>query len=205
MAAERTTRRERWNARYAAEELVWGAAPNRFLEDEFGEVPARGRALDLACGEGRNAIWLATRGWEVTAVDYSDVAIERARELAASRGVGVEWVCADASRWEPDARSFQLVVVLYLQVPAEERRRVLERAASALAPGGVLLMIGHALRNLAEGVGGPRDSAVLWDPDEVSAELTTLGLRIERAEHLSRPVETPEGEAEALDVLIRAS
>jgi 2-polyprenyl-3-methyl-5-hydroxy-6-metoxy-1,4-benzoquinol methylase len=202
---ERVSKRGAWNARYSAAELVWGADPNRFLAAELGDAAPEGRALDLACGEGRNAIWLAARGWQVTAVDYSDVAIERARGLAAREGVDVEWVCADVTRWTPEAQAYRLVVILYLHVPGDERRRVFERAASALAPGGSLLVIGHARRNLAEGAGGPQDPDLLLEPEEVAAELGALGLRVERAEHLQRPFETEEGEVEAIDALLRAS
>ena len=86
--------RDDWNARYAQKELLWTAAPNRrFAEEVAGLAP--GRALDLACGEGRNAVWLAERGWEVTGVDFSDVALAKAAELATSRGVEVDWVVAD--------------------------------------------------------------------------------------------------------------
>jgi SAM-dependent methyltransferase len=210
MTGERVTKRDAWNARYSAAELVWGAAPNRFLEAELGDLPPGGRALDLACGQGRNAIWLAARGWEVTAVDYSDAAIDRARRLAASERVEVEWICADVTGYEPAAGAFRLVVILYLQIPGEERRRVLEHAASALAPGGRLLVIGHARRNLTQGTGGPRDPDLLLDPEEVAAEIAELGLRVERAEHLRRPVEipetsgAPEGAAEAIDALLSA-
>jgi SAM-dependent methyltransferase len=204
MTGGRASKRDAWNARYSAAELVWGAAPNRFLEAELGEVPPQGRALDLACGEGRNAIWLASRGWGVTAVDYSDVAIERARGLAANEGVEVEWVCADVTRYAPEARAFQLVVSLYLHVPGDERRRVFEHAAAALTPGGTLLVIGHARRNLAEGAGGPQDPDLLLEPEQAAAELSALGLRVERAEHLRRPFETDEGEVDAIDALLRA-
>ncbi len=198
------SKREAWNARYSAAELVWGADPNRFLEAELGDVPPEGRVLDLACGEGRNAIWLAARGWQVTGVDYSDVAIERARGLAAREGVEVEWVCEDLTHWTPEARDFQLVVILYLQVPGEDRRRILERAASALAPEGALLIIGHARRNLAEGTGGPQDPDLLLEPEEVASELEAVGLRVERAEHLRRPVETDAGPVDAIDALLYA-
>jgi SAM-dependent methyltransferase len=198
------SKRDAWNARYSASELVWGADPNRFLEAELGDVPPEGRALDLACGEGRNAIWLAARGWQVTAVDYSEVAIERAQGLAAREGIAVEWFCEDLTRWTPEARAFQLVVILYLQVPGEDRRRILERAASALAPGGALLIIGHARRNLAEGTGGPQDPDLLLEPKEVAAELEAVGLRVQRAEHLRRPVEADAGEVDAIDALLYA-
>ena len=93
----RTMDRAAWDARYSEKDLVWGAEPNRFVETELGGREPGGRALDLACGEGRNSIWLAKRGWEVTAVDFSVVAVERGRKLAAQQGVEVEWVAADAT------------------------------------------------------------------------------------------------------------
>ncbi len=196
--------REDWNQRYAAEELVWGAEPNRFVEEEFRAVSPRGRALDIACGEGRNAIWLAKRGWVVTAVDYSAIALERARRLAAEQVVEVEWIEADVTTFKPPAGAFQLVVIAYLQLPTEERRRVLAHAASALESGGTLFMIGHARLNLTDGVGGPRHPDVLWDPADIDRELRALGLTIQRVEHVRRPVETPDGFKEAIDTLARA-
>ena len=193
-----------WNTRYAAADLVWGAAPNRFVVAELaGETP-KGRALDLACGEGRNAIWLAEQGWTVTAVDFSDVAIERARKLAERRGIDVEWLCADLTAYEPPVGAFQLVLIAYLQLPGAELRTVLARASAALAPAGELLMIGHARRNLTEGVGGPRDPAVLWTPDEIDAALRSSGASVKRCEHVQRSVDTPDGPREAIDVLVRA-
>jgi len=120
-----------WNDRYAAQELLWGAEPNRFLVEELREVAPRGRALDLACGEGRNAIWLAKLGWVVTAVDYSQVAIERARRLAAEQHVDIEWILADVTSFAPAASEFQLVVIAYLHLPETSRRTVLAHAASA--------------------------------------------------------------------------
>lgn len=196
--------RSDWNFRYAATDLVWGADPNRFVVAELEGRTPRGRALDLACGEGRNAIWLAEQGWAVTAVDFSDVAIERARKLAERRGVDVEWLREDLASYQPPTGAFQLVLIAYLQLPGGELRRVLARAAAALAPAGELMMIGHARRNLSEGFGGPRDPAVLWTPDEVDGALRALGLSVQRCEHVQRPVRTPEEPREAVDVLARA-
>jgi 2-polyprenyl-3-methyl-5-hydroxy-6-metoxy-1,4-benzoquinol methylase len=196
--------RDEWNARYAAQDLLWGAEPNRFVAAELGGLAPRGRALDVACGEGRNAIWLARLGWRVTAVDYSAVAIGRARRLAAQHGVDVEWIEADVTAFVPEPGAFHLVVVAYLHLPGAERRQVLAHAAAALAPGGTLLMIGHARRNLAEGVGGPQRPEVLWDADEVRREVEALGLRVARAEDVLRPVETPQGVRNAVDALVRA-
>lgn len=191
--------REDWNRRYASVENLWAAKPNRFLVAEVGELPP-GRALDLACGEGQNAIWLASLGWTVCGVDYSDVAIEKARSRAAREGLAVDFLCADLVTYEPDAESFDLVLVLYLHIPSGERRSVLEKAAAAVAPGGTFLMIGHDRTNLTDGVGGPTDPDILFTPEEVAAELP--GLEIERATTLLRDVRGEE--RDAIDNLVRA-
>jgi SAM-dependent methyltransferase len=193
--------REGWNRKHGEAGLLFGAEPNRFLVAEVGDLPP-GRALDLACGSGRNAVWLAARGWRVTGVDFSDVALTQARALAAEHGVEVDWVHGDLREWQPAERLFELVVVLYLQVPAHERRAVLARAAAAVAPGGTLLVVGHDLENLEGGHGGPQDPRVLFTPDEVAGELP--GLEIEKAERVLRPVETEDGEVQAIDALVRA-
>jgi SAM-dependent methyltransferase len=192
-------KRSDWNERYEATELLWSAGPNRFLVAETEELAA-GRALDLACGEGRNAIWLAERGWQVTAVDYADVALARAARIAAARNVAVELVHADLLDWEPDAGAFDLVCVLYLQLPADERRRVLAGAAKAVAIGGTFLLVGHDLTNLADGHGGPSDPAMLLTPEEVRSELP--GLTVEKAERVHRDVEG--APRPAIDTLVRA-
>ena len=137
--------REDWDRRYAEPELPWSASPNRFLVAEAEDIPP-GRALDLACGEGRNALWLAELGWRVTAVDFSSVAIEKARARAVREGLEEDFICADLLDYEPESGAFELVLVLHLQLPAEERRRVLSRAAGALAPGGTFLLVGGTTR-----------------------------------------------------------
>ena len=190
--------REDWNRRHGEAGPLFGVDPNRFLVAEVDGL-APGRALDLACGAGRNAVWLAERGWTVTGVDFSDAALENARRLSAERGVEVEWVQADVRDWTPPAAAYDLVAILYLQIPADERRVVHGRAAAAVAPAGTLLVVGHDRENLVSGTGGPRDTGVLLDSEEVAAELD--GLVIERAERVLRPVE---GERDAIDTLVRA-
>ncbi len=193
--------REDWNARYATKELVWTAEPNRLFASEV-EGLEPGRALDVACGEGRNAIWLAERGWTVTGVDFSDVALEKAERLAASRDVRVEWVLGDVVEQAQEPRSFDLVAVLYLQLPRDELARALHSAAAAVAAGGTLIVLGHDVRNLAEGHGGPKDPSVLYTPADVVAELGDLA--VERAEMVRREVELDDGAAVALDAFVRA-
>jgi SAM-dependent methyltransferase len=195
--------REVWNRRYAGGELVWTSEPNRFLVAEAATLPA-GRALDLACGEGRNAVWLAERGWRVTGVDFSEVGLEKARALANARGVQAEWVVADLLRYTPEPRAYDLVLVFYLQVPAAERRGIVLAAADAVAPGGLFLLVAHDRSNLGRGYGGPQDPTVLYTAGDVGADLDESGLQIERAETVRRAVATPNGERIALDALVRA-
>jgi SAM-dependent methyltransferase len=192
-------RREDWDRRYAEVENLWAAKPNRFLVAEVSDLPP-GRALDLASGEGQNAIWLAGLGWRVTGVDYSEVAIAKARARAERDDASVEFVCADLVSYEPQPESFDLVLLLYLHIPTEERRVVLERAAGALAPGGTFLLIGHDRKNMTDGVGGPSDPAILYTPDEIAGKLP--GLEIEKAERVLRDVRGEE--RNAIDALVRA-
>jgi SAM-dependent methyltransferase len=189
-----------WDARYGERGLLWTAEPNRFLVSEL-EGMAPGRALDLACGEGRNAVWLATTGWTVTGVDFSPVGVDKARRLADQLGVNVELVVADLAEWEASA-SYDLVLVLYLQVGPDARRRALAAASRALAPGGTLLVIGHALRNLTDGYGGPPTADVLYAPDDIVADLGSL--TVEKADEVLRPVDVDGVTHTAIDVLVRA-
>ena len=111
-----------WDERYAGPELVWGAGPNCFVTEELAALEP-GRALDLGTGEGRNAIWLAARGWQVTGVDFSAVGLARAAELARQRGVDVGWVKADLLSYQPSPAGYDLVLIAYIQLPADELAR----------------------------------------------------------------------------------
>ncbi|MGH3441359.1 MAG: class I SAM-dependent methyltransferase [Nitriliruptorales bacterium] len=191
-----------WDLRYREHELVWSVEPNRFLVEEVGDL-APGRALDLACGEGRNAIWLAERGWEVTAVDFSQVAIDKARRLAAARSADVDWVRADVTAWAPDdPAAFDLVAVLYLHLPPTQRRDLFARLAGWVVGGGTVLVVGHDRENIEHGYGGPPYPEILLTPD-MAAELD--GLDILKAGRVDRPVETEDGTAVAIDTLLRAT
>jgi SAM-dependent methyltransferase len=195
---------QQWDERYAGAEFQWTTRPNQFVAAELAGLPP-GRALDLAAGEGRNAVWLAERGWRVTAVDFSRVGLEKGRTLSAARGIDdarVAWIVTDLRDYEPEPGAFDLVLIAYFQVIAELRASVLARAAAALVPGGTLLVVGHDLTNLAEGVGGPQDPDVLYTPEAVSAELP--GLRLVRAARVHRTVERDGGPSTAIDTLVRA-
>ena len=172
-----------WDARYAAADQVWSVEPNQFVASELGDLPP-GAAVDLACGEGRNAIWLAERGWTVTGIDFSEVAVERARRIAGDRQV--TWVVGDALTVE--VPRVDLAVLAYLQMPEEQRRTAVRRAFAALEPGGTLFVVAHDSTNLTEGTGGPQDPTVLYTAEDVLADLEGEPSTVVRAERVGRRV-----------------
>ena len=200
-----------WDERYAGSDLVWSAGPNQWVEAAAGHLRP-GRALDVAAGEGRNAIWLAERGWDVVATDFSPVAVDRMRALAARRlGDDVGRLTArvsDATHAHPEQHAaFDLVIVSYLQLVPGERSLALAEAARAVAPGGVLVVTAHDSRNLAEGYGGPQHPDVLYGPEDVVADIGASGLVAQRAETVVREVRVAgDGGSThyALDVLVTA-
>jgi SAM-dependent methyltransferase len=193
-----------WDSRYRGSELVWGARPNVWVEREIASL-SPGRAVDLACGEGRNSVWLAARGWQVTGVDFSAAALDKARTLAAGHRppAVIDWQCADVTTYRA-AGAFDLAMLVYAQLPPEPRRAALRSAWDALVPDGMLLVIGHHSDNLALGVGGPQDLTVLYSETEVVADLRAIdgSATVEIAERATRAVAG--SDRPALDVLVRA-
>jgi SAM-dependent methyltransferase len=184
-----------WDQRYRGTDLVWSGSANVFVRELVGPM-APGRALDIAAGEGRNAVWLAEQGWRVTAADFSPVAVERTREIARTRlGEGadaVRAVVADATEpapADPSGAGYDLVLFSYLQVPRESWRRALAHGVEAAAPGGSVLVVAHAVRNLDEGTGGPQDPSVLHDPEDILASAADLPVEVVSARLRHRDVE----------------
>lgn len=199
-------KRARWNQRYASAELVWSADPNALLAAELTGLPP-GSALDAACGEGRNALWLAEQGWQVTAMDFSDVAIGKGQAIAERRGLSLDWRVADLARDPLPAATFDLVVVLYLHTDPAERALWLPRLAAAVAPGGTFFYLGHDPENVEHGVGGPQDLDLLPNADEIVAALP--GFQVLTAGIHRRPVDADPGHGRelagvALDTYVRA-
>jgi SAM-dependent methyltransferase len=163
-----------------------GTGPNPTLVLGTSDL-ARGTALELAAGSGTNAVWLAGQGWRTTAVDWSPVGLANGRAKADAAGVSVEWLERSLFDWTPPARSFDLVVIVYLHVPPDERRPIYAGAAAAVAPGGRLLVVGHDRLNATEGEGGP-DPDRLFTADEIAADLLAAdqSLEVERAEVVRR-------------------
>lgn len=197
-----TAGEDAWDARYAAAAeqagTVWSAGPNATVAAILADAEP-GTAVDLGCGEGRNAVWLAARGWTVTAVDFSAVGLESGRRRAAAVGVDVDWVRADVTEWAVPS-GIDLVLLAYLQLPAARLVPVVRRAAASLAPGGVLVVVGHDRDNLVRGVGGPQDAELLHTVADLRAGAE--GLTIVRCEQLERPVEG--ADRPAIDTLLVA-
>ena len=198
-----------WDERYRGSDLVWSATPNVFVEEIAGAL-APGEALDVAAGEGRNAVWLAERGWRVTAADFSAVAVGRTRDIAdrrlGDRADRLRAVVADATAPAPPAvaaAGYDLVLFSYLQLPRESWGRALAAGAPAAAPGGAVLVIAHARRNLEEGTGGPQDPDVLHDPEDVATAAAELPVEVVSAELRRREVEGAERPALDTVVLLR--
>ncbi|MEV0333934.1 class I SAM-dependent methyltransferase [Nocardia sp. NPDC050717] len=212
-----------WDARYAQSELVWGAPPNSTVveyvygldrrvplvaDEPGGTPPPLPRALDLACGEGRHALWLATHGWQVDAVDFSQVGIDKGRTVAArlSRSVRsrVDWRCADITDLPAAGITgpYELILMVFVHLPAEQRGALLRELAAMVSPGGMLLVLGHDTRNITDGYGGPQDPAILFTPEDIRAELGEAGahLTVRVADMVLRPTEG----ADAIDALVVA-
>ena len=185
-------RAEDWDERYA-EKQQWSSEPNRLIDDLLADLPP-GDAVDLAAGEGRHALWLAGRGWRVTAVDFSGVGLDRGRAQPGSDAV--TWVVDDVRTWTAPDASLDLVLVAYLHLPQDETLPLFVRAVDWLRPGGRLLVLGHDVENLTAGVGGPPDPEILHSVERLAPVAALLD--VDRLEQVRR--ETPAGAA--LDTLL---
>jgi SAM-dependent methyltransferase len=181
-----------WDERYS-ERQQWSSEPNALVAELLEPLPP-GDAVDLAAGEGRHALWLAGRGWRVTAVDFSGVGLERGRGQAGADRV--TWAQADVTRWSAEPESLDLVLVAYLHLPEADTIAMLTRAVGWLRPGGRLLVLGHDVENIDAGVGGPQDPAILHSVDRLAPVAALLD--VDRLEQVRR--KTPAGTA--LDTLL---
>ncbi|WP_137723920.1 class I SAM-dependent methyltransferase [Prescottella subtropica] len=193
-----------WDERYSQADMVWGTPPNPVVVEFVTSLPA-GRALDLACGEGRHALWLATRGWRTTGVDFSAVAIDKARKIAAPSPRAVrerlDYVVDDITTTAvlDEPSGFDLILLIFVHPAPAERTALVRRVIDALKPEGILMILGHDAINATDGVGGPPDHEILYTPDDLISDLNGR-LDVTVAERRFR--ETPDGTA--IDALLVA-
>lgn len=180
-----------WEQRYRGTTAVWSGRPNHWLVAETAGLRP-GTALDAGSGEGGDALWLAGRGWQVTAVDFAGAALERSAEAARGAGLAdrVSWVQADLRTWTPPG-SYDLVSVQFLHPAAEVRAAVLGRLADAVAPGGTLLVVGHDVAGVD---GGRHESGTYPGAAELAADLDPAGWEIAAAGSRQRPATGHEAE-----------
>jgi SAM-dependent methyltransferase len=162
-----------WDERYRCEEYVYGTEPNDFLRAQAHRLP-RGRILCLAEGEGRNAVYLAGLGHQVTAVDASRVGLAKARRLAAARGVRIETVAADLAGYAPGRAAWDGIVSIFCHLPPAVRARLHAALADALRPGGWLILEAYTPAQVGRGTGGPPDPALTMDLETLREELGAL-------------------------------
>lgn len=197
--------RDYWEDRYHGYAGVHGHGPSPQLAAETEQLTP-GAALDAGCGEGANAVWLAARGWRVTAVDIAEAALERARERATAEGAEVaeriDWVRADLTAWVPDAGRYELVTAHYVH-PATSQDALFERLAAAVAPGGTLLVVDHAP---SEGH-GPHDPAAgtHFSAEHTAGRLDPASWDVIVAEQRTRSAAGPGGDDMVVhDTVLRA-
>lgn len=146
----------RWNERFSASGYLFGTAPNRFLVAQKHRLQPGQRALAVADGEGRNGVWLAEQGLAVTSVDFSPVALAKARALAQRAGVAIETVEADLGAWQWPSETYDVVVAIFIQfAPPPMRAAMFAGMAAALKPGGLLILEGYRPKQVEYGTGGP--------------------------------------------------
>jgi cyclopropane fatty-acyl-phospholipid synthase-like methyltransferase len=177
-----------WEGRYRETTAVWSGRPNGQLVAEAADLPP-GTALDAGSGEGSDALWLARRGWRVTAVDFATTALARGARAASAAGVAdrISWVHADLRTWAPPEGAFDLVSAQFLHLSTESRPAVFARLAAAVAPGGTLLVVGHDVSDLHTGAHRPHAPEVFFTADELAASLDPASWTVAAADTRHRP------------------
>jgi len=152
-----------WNARYATDDYIFGTAPNVFLSSQKDLIRPGMRALAIADGEGRNGVWLAEQGASVHAIEVSPLALDKARKLAAARGVTLQFEQADVLDWNWPEAAYDLVAAIFIQfVPPPERDRIIAGIRRTLKPGGTLILQGYTPRQIEFATGGPSNPDNLY-------------------------------------------
>lgn len=199
--------RDFWEERYSSAPALWSGRANQRLVEQVGDLPP-GTALDVACGEGGDALWLATQGWVVTAVDISSVALGRAREHAETAGpeiaARITWEQADLLSWSPRGQ-VDLVSAHYLHLPPGPAVEVQARLAAAVRPGGTLLLVGHDRSDLETTVRRPHAPDLYADPAQIAARLDPADWDIVVAGAQERPATDAEGRTVTVrDAVVKA-
>lgn len=165
--------KEQWEQRYGADEYFYGVDPNDFLRDNARQIPA-GQVLCLADGEGRNSVFIATQGYDVSSVDLADAGVAKAKLLAGSMGVDVDAQVGDLAIFDLGTNKWQGIVSIFAHMPPDIRRDLHRRAVDALAPGGVFVLEAYTIDQIGRGTGGPQVPELLMSAEVLREEFATL-------------------------------
>lgn len=165
-----------WDNRYAEQGFAYGTEPNAFLKSQASLFKAGQNALLVCDGEGRNGVWLAEQGVEVTSVDYSQVGIDKAQTLAEDRGVKIHTICADIYSWDWPVAEFDYVILIYAHFREADRERVHQSALKALKPGGRLILEAYTKQQVNYASGGPQDPAMLYSREMIEQDFARAGI-----------------------------
>lgn len=194
-----------WDLRYRESERIWSGAPNPQLVAEAATLTP-GTALDAGCGEGADALWLAERGWRVTAVDFAESALDKGEAAANRQGLAdrITWLCEDLTTWLSD-QEFDLVSVQFLHLEPSLRDQGIRNLAELVAPGGSLLVVGHHRRDLKTHTGHERHADMLFNPEDIEELLEPDEWRFEVCEARERVVTDGDGKPFTyIDTVVRA-
>jgi 2-polyprenyl-3-methyl-5-hydroxy-6-metoxy-1,4-benzoquinol methylase len=195
--------REFWDERYGSADRIWSGRPNAQLVTQVADLPP-GDALDVGCGEGADALWLASRGWRVTAVDVSAVALDRAARAAAAEGLQsmITWEQRDMLSWDPGPARFDLVSAQFMHLPGPAQVSMHARLAAAVRPGGTLLVVGHLHDEMHAHIGPAHR---FRSAEEIASTLDAAAWQVLVATAIERPGTGPDGEPATLtDSVLRA-
>ena len=175
-----------WNEKYSDPRFIYGTEPNDFLKQSVHHLKPSGKILCIAEGEGRNAVWLAELGFKVTAVDASEVGLNKGQTLAKSKGVKIDWIHADLQHYNPGKQAWDGVVAIFAHLPPELRSQVHADCVESLKAGGVLLLEAYTPEQLRFRTGGPSNPDWLMTPEMLEQELR--GLTFERLQKVERQI-----------------
>ena len=192
-----------WDQRYASDDYAYGIEPNDFLVEMIDKLPP-GKVLCLGEGEGRNAVWLAEQGYHVTAVDASEVGLQKARKLAEKRGVDINTVHADLADFEIEPQHWDVIVSIFCHLPPELRRKVHQKCVLGLRRDGVMLLEAYTPAQLEHKTGGPPSAVMMMDKDTISTELDGLEfLHLQECEREIHEGEFHNGTGDVVQALAR--
>ncbi len=165
-----------WNERYSEDGLAYGESPNVFLTEVTEHIPAGGHVLVVGDGEGRNGVWLAQQGFDVTCVDYSPVAIEKTKQLAQKNNVSVNAICADLTEWDWPKNEYDVVVSIYVHFPPDVRTELKKKMVDSLKSGGKILMEAFNKDQLKYKSGGPPVLEMLFSEEMLRNDFSSVDI-----------------------------